>query len=77
MKRLISLQRDIRRNSEVIIKKEEIQVNPIILFICLISNRVFNKSKILFLMLLSIIYVQVHFVEKELMKIPFFQLSDL
>lgn len=76
-KRLISLQRDIRRNSEVIIKKEEIHVNPIILFICLISNRVFNKSKILFLMLLSIIYVQVHFVEKELMKIPFFQLSDL
>lgn len=75
--RVISLKRDIRRNREVIIRKEEIQVNPIILYICLTSNRVFNKSKILFLMLLSIIYVQVHFVEKEFMKIPFFQLSDL
>ena len=69
--RIVSLKRDIRRNREVIIKKEEIRVNPIIIYICLISNRVFNKSKYLFLMLLTIIYCQVHYVEKELVKMPF------
>ena len=76
-KRIISLKRDIRRNCQVIIKKNEIQINPIILCTCLASNRVFNKCKYLFLMLLIIIYTQVHFVEKELISVPFFQISDL
>ena len=75
--RVVSLKRDIRRNREIIIKKDEIRVNPLILYICLTSNRVFNKSKYLFLMLLTIIYCQVHFVEKEFVKMPFLKLSDL
>ena len=75
--RIISLKRDIRRNCEVIIRKNEVQTNPLIIYTCLSSNRVFNKSKYLFLMLLIIIYAQVHFVEKELVDIPFFKLSDL
>ena len=76
-KRIISLRRDIRRNSEVIIRKNEVQVNPLIIYTCLTSNRVFNKSKYLFLMLLIIIYTQVHFVEKELVDAPFFQIKDI
>ena len=75
--RIISLKRDIRRNCEVIIRKNEVQTNPLIIYTCLSSNRVFNKSKYLFLMLLIIIYTQVHFVEKELVDAPFFKLSDL
>ena len=75
--RVIALKRDIRRNCEVVIKKEEIRVNPIIIYTCLTSNRVFNKSKYLFLMILTIIYCQIHFVEKELMDVPFLKLKDL
>ena len=75
--RVLSLKRDIRRNCEVVIKKEEIRVNPIIIYTCLNSNRVFNKSKFLFLMLLTIIYSQIHFIEKELVDVPFLKLTDL
>ena len=75
--RVISLKRDIRRNCEVIIKRREIQINPIITISCISSNRIFNKSKFLFLMLLMIIFCQVHFVEKELINSPFLQISDL
>ena len=75
--RIISLKRDIRRNCEVIIRKKEVQTNPLIIYTCLSSNRVFNKSKYLFLMLLIIIYSQIHFVEKELVDSPFFKISDL
>ena len=52
-------------------------MNPIIIYTCLTSNRVFNKSKYLFLMILTIIYCQIHFVEKELMDVPFLKLKDL
>ena len=76
-KRIVSLNRDIRRNCEVIIRKSEIQANPLIIYTCLTSNRVFNKSKFLFLILLLIIYSQVHFVEKELIDAPFIQIKDL
>ena len=76
-KRIVSLKRDIRRNCEVIIRKSEIQANPIIIYTCLTSNRVFNKSKFLFLILLIIIYSQVHFVEKELIDAPFIKIKDL
>ena len=76
-KRIVSLKRDIRRNCEVIIRKSEIQTNPIIIYTCLTSNRVFNKSKFLFLILLIIIYSQVHFVEKELIDAPFIKIKDL
>ena len=71
------LKRDIRRDYEVVIKKEEIKLNPFIILTCISSNRVFNRSKYLFLILLLIIYCQVHFLEKELLDDPFFKISDL
>ena len=75
--RNISLNRDIRRNYEVIIKNQEMKINPFIIFTCISANRVFLKVKYLFIILLLIIYSQVHFLEKEILNIPFFQVHDL
>ena len=75
--RIIFLNRDIRRNSTFIIKKDEVKNNPLIIYTCISSNRVFNKLKYLMIIILIIIYAQVFFVEKELVDIPFFSLSDL
>jgi MFS family permease len=52
-KRTVSLNRDIRRNYEVIIKNQEMRVNPFIIFTCISANRVFLKVKYLFVILLS------------------------
>ena len=76
-RRLISLNRDIRRNYEVVIKNQEIRINPFIIYICISANRVFIKVKYLFIILLVIIYIQVHFLEKEILNAPFFQIHDL
>ena len=75
--RIIFLNRDIRRNSTFIIKKDEVKLNPFIIYTCISSNRVYNKLKYLMVIILIIIYAQVFFVEKELVDIPFFSLSDL
>ena len=75
--RIISLNRDIRRNSNYIIKKEEVKFNPLIVYTSISANRLFNKLKSLMVIILIIIYVQVYFVEKEMINIPFFNKSDL
>ena len=75
--RIIYLKRDIRRNSSFIIKKEEVKFNPLIILTSLSANRVFNRLKFLLLIILFIIYIQIFFVERELVEIPFLKLSDL
>ena len=75
--RIIYLNRDIRRNSAFIIKKEEVTFNPLIIYTSIVANRVFVKLRTLMAIILIIIYSQVFFVEKELVDIPFFSLSDL
>jgi hypothetical protein len=75
--RIISLNRDIRRNSNFIIKKEEVKFNPLIVYTSISANRVFNKLKYLMAIILIIIYAQVFFIEKEIIDIPFFNIKDL
>ena len=75
--RIVYLNRDIRRNSIFIIKKEEVKFNPLIVYTSIAANRVFYRLKALMAIILIIIYTQVLFVEKELIEIPFFSLEDL
>ena len=75
--RLTYLKRDIRRNSSFIIKKEEVKFNPLIILTSLSANRVFNRLKFLLLIILFIIYIQIFFVERELVETPFMKISDL
>ena len=69
--KLIYLKRDIRRNSSFIIKKEEVKFNPLIILTSLSANRVFNRLKFLLLIILFITYIQIFFVERELVEILF------
>ena len=75
--RIYSLNRDIRRNSTFIIKKEEVEFNPLIIYSSFAANRAFNKLKYLMVIILIIIYCQVFFIEKELVDYSFFSKSDL
>ena len=75
--RTISLKRDIRRNYDVIIKDQELRINPFIIYTCISANRVVFKVRYLFVILLLIIYSQVHFIEKEIINVPFYQINDL
>ena len=75
--RIISLNRDIRRNSNFIIKKNEVKFNPLIIYTSISGNRVFYKLRTLMAIILIIIYAQVFFVEKEILAIPFFNKIDL
>ena len=75
--RIYSLNRDIRRNSAFIIKKEEVVFNPLIIYSSIAANRTFNKLKYLMIIILIIIYCQVFFIEKELVDFSFFDKSDL
>ena len=76
-KRIRSINRDIRRNREFIIKKIDVKINPFIIYSCIKSNSQYNNSKYLFLIILFIIYFQEYLVERELVEEPFFGLSDL
>ena len=76
-KRIESINRDIRRNCEFIIKKDDVKANPYIIYSCLKSNFQFQKSRHLFFIILFIIYFQEYLVERELAEEPFFGLSDL
>ena len=75
-KRIMSINRDIKRNSVLIIKKFEVKSNPLIIYSCISSNADLIKSKYLIIILLFIIYLQVYLLEKEIMEIPFVGLSD-
>lgn len=75
-KRVISINRDIKRNSALVIKKYEIKFNPLIIYSSITANADLIKSKYLIIIMLFIIYLQVYFMEKEILEIPFLGLSD-
>ena len=75
--RIIHLNRDIRRNTNFIIKKNEVKFNPLIIYTSISGNRVFYKLRSLMAIILIIIYAQVFFVEKEILETPFFNKKDL
>ena len=75
--RIVYLNRDIRRNSAFIIKKEEVKFNPLIIYTSISANRVLIRLKALMAIILVIIYAQVLFVEREMIEIPFFGINDL
>lgn len=75
-RRIISIKRNIKRNSILIIKKYEIKFNPLILYSCINANAELMNSKYLIIIILFILYLQEYFIEKEILEIPFVGLSD-
>ena len=72
-----ALNRNIKRDTDFIIKYNDVQSNPLIIFICLSSNRTILNSKFLILIVLILLYILMDLLEKELLEAPFFSIRDL
>ena len=72
-----ALNRNIKRDTDFIIKYNDVQSNPLIIFICLYSNRTIMNSKFLILIVLILLYIVMDLLEKELLETPFFSIKDL
>ena len=73
----LALSRNIKRDTDFVIKLNDVKSNPLIIFVCLFSNRTFNDSKFLILIILILLYVINDLLEKELLETPFFSINDL
>ncbi len=72
-----ALNRNIKRDNDFIIKLNDVKSNPLIIFICLFSNRTILDSKFLILIVLILLYILKDLLEKELLETPFFSRKDL
>ena len=72
-----ALKRNIKRDTDFIIKLEDVRSNPFIIITCLFSNRTFNNSKMQILVILILLYVTMNLLQKEFLETPYFRLNDL
>ena len=73
----LALKRNIKRDTDFIIRLKDIRSNPLLIIICLISNRTFNNSKMLILIILILLYVTMNLLQKEFLQSPYFSMKDL
>ena len=73
----LALNRNIKRDTDFIIKLNDVKSNPTIIFICILSNRTFIDSKFLILIILILLYILQDLLEKELLETPYFSINDL
>ena len=71
------IKRNIKRRTEFVIKLSEMQHNPILILTCLNSNRTFQNSRYLLIIVVMLLYLQLFLVEKEMAEGPFFTMKDL
>ena len=73
----LALSRNIKRDTDFVIKLEDVKSNPLIIFICLTTNRSLITSKYLILIVLIILYILMNLLEKQMLESPFFSIEDL
>jgi len=72
-----TLIRNIKRDTDFIIKLDDVKSNLMIIIICLLSNRSLMTSKYLILIVLILLYILMNLLQKELVESPYFSTSDL
>ena len=75
--RINELNKSIRRNSEVIIKKKEIYKFPFLILTCLYSNRIFQNYGFILFQSLILVYLMHNLLERELYSLSFFNVENL
>ena len=75
--RINELNKSIRRNSEVIIKKKEIYKYPFLIITCLYSNRIFQNYGFILYQSLILVYLMHNLLERELYSLSFFNIENL
>ena len=72
-----ALKRNIKRDTDFIIRLSNVRANPASIIISLFSNRTFNNSKMLILVVLILLYVTMNLIQKEFLEKPYFSMKDL
>ena len=72
-----TLMRNIKRDTDFIIKLDDVKSNLLIIIICFISNRSLMTSKFLILIVLILLYILMNLIQKELVESPYFSTKDL
>ena len=72
-----SLKRNIKRDTDFIIRLQNVRSNPYIIISCLFSNRTLDNSKFLFVVILILLYVTMNLIQKEFIETPYFSMKDL
>ena len=72
-----TLIRNIKRDTDFIIKLDDVKSNLLIIIICFISNRSLMTSKFLILIVLILLYILMNLIQKELVESPYFSTKDL
>ena len=75
--RINELNKSIRRNSEVIIKKKEIYKFPYLIITCLYSNRIIQNFGFILFQSLILVYLMHNLLERELYSLSFFNTESL
>ena len=73
----LAFNRNIKRNTDFIIKLNDVKTNPSLIITCLFSNRTFKESKILIFILLVLLYLVLDLYKKELLEPPYYSIRDL
>ena len=71
-----ALTRNLKRDTDFIIKLNDVKSNPFLILISLNSNHSLRKSKILIFIILIILYIVMDLFRKELLEPPFLTIKD-
>ena len=71
-----ALNRNLKRNTDFIIKLDDVKSNPFLLLTSLNSNRSFKNSKILIIIMLVLLYIVLDLFQKELLEPPYYSVKD-
>ena len=69
--------RNLKRNTDFIIKLKDVKSNPFLIITSLFSNRSLKKSKVLIFMILIILHIVLDLYKKELLEPPYYTIKDL
>ena len=72
----IALNRNLKRNTDFIIKLDDVKSNPFLLLTSLNSNRSFKNSKIIIIIMLILLYIVLDLFQKELLEPPFYTVKE-
>jgi MFS family permease len=76
-RKISSINRKIKRKADIVLKLVEVKYNPLIIHICIKSNKMYYKSKFIVLSALLLLYLFLYFLCYEMIQKPFFREKDL
>ena len=76
-RKISSINRKIKRKADIILKLVEVKYNPLIIHICIKSNKMYFKSKFIVMSALLLLNLYLYFLCYEMIQKPFFREKDL